>query len=246
MTTKTSQAFLRLLQYLQRGTAQQLLEAYGDLYNQLALAGYTSWMDYVLDQVPGDRMGMAAPQIHMHMHHTHYIHHIHHIHVPHTRIGIPQHTSCFPPTYTLIHPPSSPPTTSPPRRSCLALKTHGPRGWPRETSLAPAPWIVLLHMTWMCCSSCVSRKVHWWLGSSRWHPPCLNHGGLQVCMLCCPHGITRATCFACAYPHPPPPIPTHPHSNITYKAHTPSSRQWQQQQQYKRQWQWWGERAVTE
>ncbi len=51
MTTKVSQAFLRLLQYLQRGTAQQLLEAYGDLYTQLALAGYTSWMDYVLDQV---------------------------------------------------------------------------------------------------------------------------------------------------------------------------------------------------
>lgn len=51
MTTKPSQAFLRLLQYLQRGTAQQLLEAYGDLYNQLALAGHSSWMDYVLEQV---------------------------------------------------------------------------------------------------------------------------------------------------------------------------------------------------
>lgn len=51
MTTKPSQAFLRLLQYLQRGTPQQLLEAYGDLYNQLALAGHSSWMDYVLDQV---------------------------------------------------------------------------------------------------------------------------------------------------------------------------------------------------
>lgn len=54
MTTKPSQAFLRLLQYLQRGTAQQLLEAYGDLYNQLALAGHSSWMDYVLEQVSMD------------------------------------------------------------------------------------------------------------------------------------------------------------------------------------------------
>lgn len=49
--TPTSQAFLRLLAHVQKGTTPQLLDAYGEFYGHLAGGGFASWMDYVLDQI---------------------------------------------------------------------------------------------------------------------------------------------------------------------------------------------------
>ncbi len=44
------QAFLGVLQLLQKGNPLSLVQQYGELYRLLAADGYASWLDYLLDQ----------------------------------------------------------------------------------------------------------------------------------------------------------------------------------------------------
>lgn len=48
---RPAQAFLKLLLLLQKGRAQDILEAYGELYSSLAAGNYLSWQDYLLEEV---------------------------------------------------------------------------------------------------------------------------------------------------------------------------------------------------
>lgn len=45
------QAFLSVLQLLQKGNPLSLVQAAGELYRLLAADGHASWQDYLLDQV---------------------------------------------------------------------------------------------------------------------------------------------------------------------------------------------------
>ena len=47
------QAFLGVLQLLQKGNPLSLVQQYGELYRLLAADGYSSWLDYLLDQASG-------------------------------------------------------------------------------------------------------------------------------------------------------------------------------------------------
>lgn len=47
---KPAQAFLSVVQLLQKGSPLALLAAHGELYRLLADGGHASWLDYVLDQ----------------------------------------------------------------------------------------------------------------------------------------------------------------------------------------------------
>lgn len=51
MQTKTAQALLKVLLHLQKGSALQLLEAYGEFYSSLLAGGFGSWQEYLLDQI---------------------------------------------------------------------------------------------------------------------------------------------------------------------------------------------------
>lgn len=54
---KPAQAFLSVLQLLQKGNPLALTQQYGELFRLLAADGYGSWMDYLLDQV-GSQKGI--------------------------------------------------------------------------------------------------------------------------------------------------------------------------------------------
>ena len=51
LSGKPAKAFLDLLRLLQKGRAQDVLEAYGTLYSSLATGSYASWQDYLLQEV---------------------------------------------------------------------------------------------------------------------------------------------------------------------------------------------------
>jgi hypothetical protein len=45
------QAFLSVVQLLQKGNPLLLVQSYGELYRLLAADDYASWQDYLLEQV---------------------------------------------------------------------------------------------------------------------------------------------------------------------------------------------------
>ena len=54
-----SQAFLGVLQLLQKGNPLSLVQQYGERYRLLAADGYASWMDYLLDQASCQSRGLG-------------------------------------------------------------------------------------------------------------------------------------------------------------------------------------------
>lgn len=56
----STQAFLGVLQLLQKGNPLSLMQQYGELYRLLATDGYASWLDYLLDQASCATEGVCS------------------------------------------------------------------------------------------------------------------------------------------------------------------------------------------
>lgn len=56
----STQAFLGVLQLLQKGNPLSLMQQYGELYRLLAADGYASWLDYLLDQASGATQSVCS------------------------------------------------------------------------------------------------------------------------------------------------------------------------------------------